>query len=222
MFEPPNFSQHVHLPEHLAGRGVERGDVAAGAVGVEPIAVDRRRRARAVAAIVAEAPAVRDLPHLLAGGRVEGHHVLRPAARAQRVQASVRRRERRVPVTGAGRLPGERRATRRPVLEEAASRRRRRRASRPATGASRPAPRVETTADRDRTKPAAAKTTIEGEACSACVVSLRPAETAPGARPCAVGSTGRGYDARRVMAVCFRVSGSARVQGRYASPASHR
>ena len=84
MFEPPNSASTFYGPEHLAGRGVEHGQVAARAERVDPIAVDRRCAARAVAAIVAEAAAVGDLPEPLPAGRVERDHVL-GAARAPSV-----------------------------------------------------------------------------------------------------------------------------------------
>ena len=90
MFDPPNFSSTFIFQNDLAGRGVEHRQVAAGAERVEPIAVDRRRRPRPVAPVVAEPPAVRRLPTPSSRGGVERHHVLGAAARAQRVQAAVR------------------------------------------------------------------------------------------------------------------------------------
>ena len=82
--------QHVDPPQHLAGRRVHRAQVAARAERVELVAFDRRRRPRAVAAVVAEALAVRRFPQPLAGLGVERDHVLGPAARAERIEPAVR------------------------------------------------------------------------------------------------------------------------------------
>ena len=86
MFEPPNFSSTFDRPDAPCRVAASSdAQVAARAEHVDAIAVDRRRRARAVAAIVAEAPAVGHLPELLAGRGIEGDDVFRVLPRAPSV-----------------------------------------------------------------------------------------------------------------------------------------
>ena len=106
---PAILLQHVDGPVDLAARRVEHAQIAAGAERVDAIAFDRGRRTRAIAAIVAEPGAVRRFPQALAGGGIEGDHVLGAGAGAERDTAGRRRwqttnspRRRRSPARRAG------------------------------------------------------------------------------------------------------------------------
>ena len=81
-FRPAILLQHVDGPVDLSARGVEHAQIAAGAERVDAIALDRGRRTRTVATIVAEPGAVRRFPQALAGSGIEGDHVTAVLARA--------------------------------------------------------------------------------------------------------------------------------------------
>src|SRR5262249_13010024 len=83
---PPAEVAHGHLPDHLAVLDVGADQVALSAQGVDLLAIDRRRAARAVATALLEAGADLGGPLLRAVLDVDGDQVLGLAAGAQGVE----------------------------------------------------------------------------------------------------------------------------------------
>ena len=137
MFDPPILLEDVHGPVDLAARRIEHAQVPARAERVDAVALDGGSRARAIAAIIAEAGAVCRFPQPLAARRIEGDHVFGAAAGTERIQPASRGGKRRIALAGAGGLPCERGPAGRPGLQQTRSQPTDRRGSDLATVASR-------------------------------------------------------------------------------------
>jgi hypothetical protein len=81
--------QDIKGPDNLACLCVKAGEVASAAQGVNAIAIDRRRTAWSIAAIITKGATMRGRPCFFSGSHVESHHKLAFAAQAERVDAPI-------------------------------------------------------------------------------------------------------------------------------------